>query len=465
MNAAPWRDEAKRALAPRLLLAAIAVGAASGVAGVAFRLALNGVQWLAFGAGGEMLLTALAGVPAWRIALAPALGGLAVGLYFHFVLPGRRLLGPADVIEGVWRHGGVLPVRRTLLGAVANALSLGVGASVGREGPIVLLGGALGSGLGALAKFAAAELRLLVACGVAGCVAASFNAPLAAPIFALEVVLLTYRPAPLAALALASVAGTLVGRACFGSAPLFPLPAHGFPAPIDYPAAALLGAAAAAAALAMMAGIFKAGDVNGRLGGPQWLKTGAAGLAVGILALWVPQVLSYGQEATHAAMLDRYGLAFLLAIVAAKLAATAVSLGFGFGGGVFSPSLVLGSALGGAFGHGLALIVPGAAAPGAYAAIGAAAVSAPVLGAPVSTVLIVLEMTEAWRLAPGMAVAVLVATAICRKMIGRSFFTWQLQRRGVVAGPTPHERSVRVEGPLGPAHENAPDSSPARGER
>ncbi len=427
---ADWRAEAKRALAPRLLLAAVLVGAAAGVAGVGFRLLLNGVQWLAFGSGSEMLLTALAGVPPWRIVFAPALGGLAVGLYFHIVLPSRRMLGPADVIEGVWRYGGVLPVRRTLLGAAANALSLGVGASVGREGPIVLLGGALGSGLGVLAKFAAAELRILVACGVAGCIAASFNAPVAAALFALEVVLLSYRPAPLAALALASVVGMLIGRASFGPAPLFPLPPQAFPSLTDYPAAALLGVAAAGVALAMMAGIFAAGDLNGRSRGPQWIKTGIAGLAVGVIALWVPQVLSYGQEATHSAMLDKYGLALLLAAVAAKLAATAISLGGGFGGGVFSPSLVLGSALGGAYGHALAQLLPGVA-PGAYAAFGAAAVSAPVLGAPVSTALIVLEMTDEWRLAPCMAVAVIVATAICRPLIGRSFFTWQLARRGV----------------------------------
>jgi CIC family chloride channel protein len=428
-----WRAEGKRALAPRLLLAAAVVGAVAGAAGVGFRLLLNGIQWLAFGSGSEMLVSALADAPAWRIASAPALGGLFVGLYFHFVLPSRRLLGPADVIEGVWRQGGVLPVRRTLLGALANALSLGVGASVGREGPIVLLGGALGSGLGMLGKFAAAELRVLVACGVAGCVAASFNAPVAAAIFALEVVLLSYRPAPLPALALASVIGALIGRAWFGPAPIFPLLAQMWPSLWDYPAAALLGAVAAGAALAMMVGIFAAGGLNAKLGGPQWIKTGAAGLAVGLIALFVPQVLSYGQESTHAAMLGGYGLALLLAIVAAKLAATAISLGGGFGGGVFSPALVLGSAVGGAFGHAAAFVLPGAVAmPGAYAALGAAALSAPVLGAPVSTALIVLEMTEAWRLAPGVAISVLVATVICRPLIGRSFFTWQLERRGVV---------------------------------
>lgn len=426
-----WRAVGKRAVAPRLLLLAAAVGAVAGVGGVAFRLLLNGVQWLAFGSGSEMLLSALAGVPAWRIVAAPALGGLAVGLYFHFVLPSRRMLGPADVIEGVWRHGGVLPVSRTILGAVANALSLGVGASVGYEGPIVLLGGALGSGVGVLAKIQAAELRILVACGVAGCVAASFNAPIAAAIFALEVVLLSYRPVPLPAVALASVAGTVVGRAWFGSAPLFPLHAQGWPSWVDFPASALLGIAAAAAALAMMAGIFAAGDLNGRIRGPQWIKTGVAGLLVGVIALWVPQVLSYGQEATHMAMIGKYGIAFLLLIVAAKLIATMISLGFGFGGGVFSPSLVLGSALGGAFGHAAAMLLPGLATPGAYAVLGAAAVSAPVLGAPVSTVLIVLEMTEAWRLAPGAALAVLVACMICRPLIGRSFFTRQLERRGV----------------------------------
>ena len=292
-----------------------------------------------------MLLSALAGVPGWRIVLAPALGGLAVGLYFRFFFPERRPLGPADAIEAALLRDGAMPAGKSLLGTLANALSLGVGASVGREGPVVLLG---------------------------------------------------YRLVPLPALALASAVGALV-------------------------------------ALAMMASIFAAENLFARVPVATWLKTALAGLAVGVIAFWVPQVLSYGQEATHNAMLGRYGLTTLLVIVMAKLAATSISLGGGFGGGVFSPALVLGSALGGACGHALALIFPGAlAAPGAYAVIGAAAVAAPVLGAPISTALIVLEMTEAWTLAPGVALAALIATAICRPIVGRSFFTCQLARRGVV---------------------------------
>jgi len=432
VSAAPERlAEIKRALTPRLLLLAAAAGVLAGAAGVVFRLLLNAIQWIAFGSGSEMLLSALAAVPGWRIVLAPALGGLAVGLYFRFVFPARRPLGPADTIEAALRDGA-MPAGKSLLGTLANALSLGVGASVGREGPVVLLGGALGAWLAGVVRVRPADARILLAAGVAACVAASFNAPAAAAIFALEVVLLGYRLVPLPALAIASAVGTLVSRAWFGSAPLFPLPAHGFSTLADLPASGALGVAGALAALAMMASIFAAGDLFARVPGATWLKTCVAGLAVGAIALWVPEVLSYGQEATHGAMLGRYGLAMLLAIVMAKLAATAISLGGGFGGGVFSPALVLGSALGGAFGHALALAFPGAlAAPGAYAAMGAAAVAAPVLGAPISTALIVLEMTEAWNLAPGVALAAVVATAMCRPIVGRSFFTWQLQRRGV----------------------------------
>ncbi|MGH7003695.1 MAG: chloride channel protein, partial [Alphaproteobacteria bacterium] len=263
-------------------------------------------------------------------------------------------------------------------------------------------------------------------------VAASFNVPAAAAVFALEAVLLRYSLVPLPALALASVAGTLVGRLCLGAAPLFPLPAYTFAFATDLPGAAALGMAGAAIALAMMAGIFAAGDAATRVPGAPWLKTAFAGLIVGVIAVWVPEVLSYGQEATHRAMEGRHGLMLLLAIVAAKLGATIVSLGGGFGGGVFSPALVLGTALGGAFGHVMGTLFTGAAPPGVYAVMGAAAVASPILGAPLSTALIVLEMTEAWNLAPGVALAALVATALCRPIAGRSFFTWQLARRGVI---------------------------------
>lgn len=431
------REAARRAFRPRLLLAAALIGLVAGAAGIVFRLVLSGIQWLAFGSGSEMLVTALAGAPQWRIVLAPALGGLAIGLVYRFVVPGTFPLGPADAIAAAWR-GTTLPPARSLAGTLINAASLGVGASVGREGPIVLLGGALGSWFARMLAAPPETARILLAAGVAGCVASSFNAPAAGAVFALEVVLLAYRAEPLPALAVASVVGALVGRAWFGDVALFPVPDYALPGIAEAPAFLLLGVLCAAAALAMMRAIFAAAVGLAPLPGPWWLKTGAAGLAVGSVALWIPEVLSYGQEAAHAAMLGKYGLAMLLAIVAAKLAATAVSLGGGFGGGVFSPALVLGAALGGAFGHALALAFPGmTAAPGIYAVAGAAALSAPVVGAPVSTALIVLEMTEAWGIAPGVAIAALVATAICRPLVGRSFFTWQLERRGVVLDGAP----------------------------
>jgi CIC family chloride channel protein len=432
----PFAAGARAAFAPRLLLLAAGVGLLAGLAGVGFRLLLAAIQWVAFGSGSDMLVTALAAVPQWRIVMAPALGGLAVGLYFRFVLPGRGPLGPADAAAAAAAANpigdGVLPLDKSLLGTLANALSLGVGASVGREGPIVLLGGALGAAVARLGPIEKDAARILLAAGVAACVASSFNTPAASVIFALEVVLLRYALVPLPALAVATAIGTVVGRACFGAVPLFPLPPMAFGFGIDLLGAVALGIAGAVVALAMMVGIFAAGDAAARLPVPFWVKTTIAGLAVGIAALWFPHILSYGQEAAHRAMEGRYALSLLLVILGVKLVATIVSLGGGFGGGVFSPALVLGTALGGAFGYAMGALFPGAAAPGAYAALGAIAVAAPVLGAPVSTALIVLEMTEAWNLWPGAAIAAVVATAIARPFAGRSFFTWQLARRGVV---------------------------------
>lgn len=435
MSRTGWRIGAAKAFAPGLLLRAAAIGVLAGIGGVAFRLLLSGIQWIAWGSGSEMLVSALAGTSAWRILLAPALGGLAVALFFRFVLPERHPLGPADAIEGALVRHGHLPLGKSVLGTIANALSLGAGASVGREGPIVLFGGALGSWLARVLRAAPEQCPLLLACGVAACVAASFNTPAAGAVFALEVVLLGYRLSPLPALFLASVVGAMMGRAWFGAAPLFPMPDHALSYVADLPGAAGLALAGAVTAFLMMRAILLTGDAVARLPGALWLKTTLAGLFVGGIALSVPQVLGYGQEATHAAMLGLYGGGFLLAILVAKLVCTAVSLGGGFGGGVFSPALVLGTALGGAYGHGLGGLLPGVfAAPGAYAAIGAAALAAPVLGAPVSTALIVLEMTEAWPLAPAVAIAAVLATLLCRPFASRSFFTWQLARRGVDLG-------------------------------
>lgn len=433
-DAAGWRGRVARAFDPRLLAVAALAGMIAGIGGVAFRLLLSALQWIAFGSGSENLLSALAGAPAWRIVLVPALGGALVGLYFRYVFPQRRPLGPADALEAAMREDGRLPVARTLLGTLANALSLAVGASVGREGPIVLLGAAIGVETARLWRAARSHARVLLACGVAGCVGASFNAPLAGAVFAFEVILLRYSLQPLPALALASAMGTLMSRAWFGNADLLPLPHAPLSSIADLGGAAAVGLAGAAAALAMMRSIFALGDLAARWHAAQWIKTGLAGLAVGIAALWLPEVLSYGQEAVHRSMLGAYGMALLLAIVAARLVATALCFGSGFGGGVFSPALVIGAALGGALGHAAALVMPGTFAhPGAYAVLGAAAVAAPVLGAPLSTALILLEMTDAWRLAPALAIAALVGTYAARPFAGRSFFTMQLRRRGTPA--------------------------------
>ena len=237
------------------------------------------------------------------------------------------------------------------LDALASALSIGVGASVGREGPVVHLGASLGSWVAKRLHLGRVLARTLLGCGVAAAVAASFNAPIAGSFFALEVVVGHYALSAFAPIVIASVTGTLISRARYGDYPAFILPDDWIIASFwEFPGFALLGLVSAAAAIVFMWSIMFTEDTVERLPLPKWSRPAFAGLLVGLIALAFPEVLGVGYEATDKALSDLYPLWFLVALIVAKTAATAISLGGGFAGGVFSPSLYVGAMVGGAYG-------------------------------------------------------------------------------------------------------------------
>jgi CIC family chloride channel protein len=198
------------------------------------------------------------------------------------------------------------------------------------------------------------------------------------------------------------------------------------------PAFAILGVLAGLASIVLIRGVFSVQDLGKRLPGPLFLHPAIGGFAVGLIALVLPQVLGVGYGATNDALLGQMGLGLLLAILAGKILATSISLGMGFGGGVFSPSLMVGAMLGGAYG-----IVATGLAPnvdtwiGAYTLVGMGAVAAATLGAPISTTLIIFEMTGDYELTLGVMLAVVISSAITRQMLGGNMFSLQLARRGL----------------------------------
>lgn len=415
-----------------LAMLSLFIGLVGGALVIALREAISFFQFSFYGAPGERLYDIVATLPWWHILAVPTLGGLAVGLLIRYTMPEGRSQGVADVIEASALKGGRMSLSTGLRTAVVNALSIGSGASVGREGPAVHLGASLAGWFAKKLHLSRSLSRTILGCGVAAAVAGSFNAPIAGALFANEVVIGHYALKAFAPVVIASVTGTAVSRAYYGDFPAFVLPPHEITSYLEFPAFILLGVLAGLVASFLLRAIFTAQDVAQKIPGPAWLRPGIGGFFIGVIALFLPQVLGVGYGITDDALSGSVALWLLVAVLVGKIVATALSLGFGFGGGIFSPSLVVGAMLGGAFGIIATGVFPTLhMGTGGYTLIGMGAVAAATLGAPISTTLIVFELTGDYELTMGLMLAVVVSTAITRQISKNSFFQLQLERRGL----------------------------------
>jgi CIC family chloride channel protein len=415
-----------------LLVLGLAIGAIAAGAAIGFRDFIGLIQLGAFGFESEHVFSLAREQPWWRVLLVPALGGLIVGLFIHFAMPGRRPQGVADVMEATALRGGRLGVKTGLAAALASAVSIGFGASVGREGPVVHLGATLSSFVSDRLHLSRQLSLTLLGCGVASAIAASFNAPIAGVFFALEVVVGHYALSSFAPIVIASVTGTIISRLYYGDFPAFIIPDKTIVSFLEFPAFAVLGIAAALIAIVFIKGTLEAQSRINALPIPGWIKPAIAGLILGAVALEFPHILGVGYETTDAAIAEQFPLRMLAILLVLKLAATSLCLGAGFGGGVFSPSLVMGALAGGLIGGIATLIAPElSSGPGAYTIVGMGAVAGAVLGAPISTILIIFELTSSFTLTIAVMVGVVIASVITQSVVGRSFFTIQLERRGI----------------------------------
>jgi len=420
-----------------LSLLSVLIGLGGGAAAVLFRLAVDEVQRLLYGADERTLYTMMLKLPWWHLLLAPVAAGLVIGLVRHWLLPERRVLGIADIIQASSLRGGRMPFRAGVASALASIIALGSGGSTGREGPTVHLTATIASAVAQRLHLTETMTRTLVGCGVAAGVAASFNAPIAGVFFALEVVIGHYALSAFAPIVIAGVTGTVLSRMVFGDFPAFSLPPLDAPVPADYPLFAALGIISAIVAVMQMDAIRKANDLFNQAQMAQWLKPAAAGIGMGLIAMIMPQVSGVGYEAADLALRGTgFTLALLVAMIFGKVLATALTLGSGYAAGIFAPSLFIGAMLGTAFGTGLGAVsdlVPGN--PGLYGVVGMGAVTGAILGAPISTILIIFEMTGDYSVTTavmiGVAVSCLVTQAALGEEFGSGFFSWQLKRRGV----------------------------------
>ncbi len=432
------------ALSPDLTLwpVALVIGVAVGYAVIGFRLAISGLQTLFYGADDLMLHSVAAALPWWVVLCLPIAGGLAVGILLDRTTPDAKARGVSDVIRAAALRGGRVERRPGLAAAGAALITLSTGGSTGREGPAIHIGAVIASWVSDKLRTSAVTGRDILGCAAAAAVSASFNAPLAGTLFALEVVLRHYALHAFGPIVVAGVAATVVGRVHLGDVTEFTLPGHTVEFYWEMPAFALLGLLSGLVAVVMMRAIFFAeavGDaVQRRLEIPNWLRPACAGLLLGMLAMAAPHIIGVGYETTSRALTAQIPFWTAVAFAIIKVAAVAITLAGRMGGGVFSPALMLGALTGSAFGEVAIQIFPAVSgSQGLYALAGMGAVAGAVLGAPISSTLIVFELTGDWQAAIAVMIAVPLASVVAARLGMRSFFLMQLQQAGLhlSAGP------------------------------
>jgi CIC family chloride channel protein len=420
---------------------AIAVGVGSGFAAVGFRWLIFAFTWLAtghqqFGQQGRVGSLHLPWLGIWFLLLVPVVGGLIYGPLIQRFAREARGHGVPEVMLAVSENGARIRPQVTGVKALASALCIGVGGSVGREGPIVQIGSAFASTVGQVVRMSDSRLRILVACGAAGGISATFNAPITGLFFGFEIILREFALDALFATILSSVTADLISRAFFGSAPFFSQVPHDLSVQhfYTYLLVAVLGVAAGLVGFGFKTFLYKLEDVVDRAwkGRPEWARPAVGGLALGALLLLLPEMYGVGYPVMDNAIAGRVVLWLLVVFMLGKILACSLTLSIGGSGGVFAPSLFIGAMGGMAFGlvviH---LFGHGVGSPAIFAMVAMGAVFGAAAQAPLTAIASVVEMTGNFTLIVPVMLAVGIATAVSRHLSRSSIYTTKLLRRGI----------------------------------
>ncbi|NOC84060.1 chloride channel protein [Ruegeria sp. HKCCD6428] len=423
---------------------ALAIGIAAGFMALGFRKAIRALQAYLYDTDDILLLHSHAEkLPWFMVLIIPFFGGLVVGIILNRFTNDGRVRSVADVIEGSAITDGRVEVKAGIASFFASLITLSSGGSTGREGPVVHMAGVISTWVSNRIHADGITGRDLLGCAVAAAVSASFNAPIAGALFALEVVLRHFAVHAFAPIVIASVAGTVINRLEYGDVTEFTLETPGsLQFYVELPAFLILGLICGLVALLLMRSIFFAEDIGShiqnRLSIPAWLRPAVSGAMLGLMAIWFPHIIGVGYETTIRALTGDLVLTTAILFAVIKTVAVAITMGGRMGGGVFSPSLMVGALTGLAFGLIATGLLPDVSGTHTlYAFAGMGAVAAAVLGAPISTTLIVFELTGDWQIGLAVMVSVSMSTALASRLVDRSFFLTQLERRDVhlAAGP------------------------------
>jgi chloride channel protein, CIC family len=411
-----------------LILLSVVVGLLTGLGSVGFIRMLGAItRFSREGIGGG----SLGFLGSASLVLLPALGGLMAGPLIERFAKEAKGHGVPEVMMALSTRGGRIRKRVAMIKILASSLTIGFGGAAGREGPMVQIGATLGSAIGQSARLASRSVRTLVACGAAGGIAATFNAPIAGAIFAIEVLVGRIHTEFLPVL-LTSVSSCIVARSFLGDHPSFVVPAYQLAGPWELVPYFAMGLALGFAAVGYVKLLYAVEDVFDKWTFPPSLKPAVGGLMVGIVLRFFPQVFGTGFPAIESALWVRFPWELLLALFAAEMVANCATLGSGGSGGVFAPGLYMGCMLGGAFGALVHAIAPEATGgPGAYAMVGMAAFFAAEAKAPMTALLILFEMTNDYRIMLPLMAATVGAVSVSHRLLPQSIYTLKLYRRGI----------------------------------
>ncbi len=420
LRPSPWQET--------LAFAAV-VGIVGALVAIGFRWLVDFLHYLLTGKNEAMVMT-FVDLEWWQRLAIPAVGGLMAGLVLLF---GRRLHkgeSSTDYMEAILIGSGEIPVKSSLVKSTAAMFSIASGGSIGREGPLVQLAAVAASWLGRWRNLSAPQLRLLVACGAASGIASAYNAPIAGSFFVAEIILGTIAMESLGPLAVSAVAATLTIRTVSDARTLYSVPSFTLNSLWEIGPFVVLGVLAGSVAPWFLRSLRRAESLFARTALPLPARLMLGGLIVGALAVWVPEVCGNGYSVVLAILNGGLAWKVLLLVLACKWVATAASFGSGAPGGVFTPTLFMGAALGYLFGSGVHAIWPeGAADPRAFALVGMGALLAAASHAPVMAIILLFEMTLSYDIIMPLMLCSVIAYYTARGIEDQSLYSEALDKK------------------------------------
>ncbi|MFQ5769297.1 MAG: chloride channel protein [bacterium] len=411
-----------------LIGTAFMVGIGGGLGAVLFRWLIRLFTHIFF----ERIPIFLAFIGDYSIILVPAIGALFFSPLIYFFAREAKGHGVPEVMEAIELKGGRIRPVVGVIKSLASSLCIGSGGSVGREGPIVQIGSAIGSTIGRLLHFSDERIKNLVASGAASGIAATFNAPIGGVFFALEVIMRDFSTKRLGAVVIASVTASVIGRIFLGNKPSIAVPPYTLNTPVELLFYLGFGLLLVPFCVLFIQFIYKSEDLFNKLHVHELNKPILGGLLLGGIGFFYPQVFGVGYENIDNAVYNTLPVQLMLLLIPLKIIAVSLTLGSGGSGGIFAPSLVLGALIGGGLGNFLAYIFPHLGIePGAYAIVGMGAFFAGAAQAPITAILILFELTGDYLIILPLMLAVTITTLAVEKLHPESIYTLKLVRRGI----------------------------------